>query len=138
MSEKNHQKKSFESKFKPRIQKAISETEHTVLTEKNRRVHKNQITGPIYTRPDERLTMKFQKSKRQQSESSIRRGARSTTSKHSRRNILGRFAPNPTGEEKETVQVNRDQPAGTTNTGIPPGELIHPQPLCELSRGRRI
>ena len=45
----------FESKFKPKIQKAISETGHTVLTEDNRREHKNQITGPIYTRPDEQI-----------------------------------------------------------------------------------
>ena len=46
--ERNHQKKSFESKYKPKLQKAISETEHTVLTETNRRVHKNQVTGPVY------------------------------------------------------------------------------------------
>ena len=68
--QKHHQKKSFESKFKPKIQKAISDTEHTVLTEKNRRVHKNQITGTdLYIQPDEQVTITFQKSRRPHSDS---------------------------------------------------------------------
>ena len=54
--------------------------------------------------------MKFQKSKRHQSESPNRRGARSVTPKHSRRNLLGRFTPNPTGETKRWYgyKNNRD------------------------------
>ena len=110
--ERNHQKKSFESKYKPKIQKAISETEHTVLTDKNRRVHKNQITGPIKIQPGEQLTMKFQKSSRPQSDSPRRRGERSITPKHQRRNALDRFTPNP-DEEMDTVTIT-EQPGAST------------------------
>ena len=56
--------KSFESKYKPKIQKAISETKDSVITEKNRRVHQNQITGRINIKPSEKLTMTFQNSRR--------------------------------------------------------------------------
>ena len=49
--ERNHNKKSFQSKFKPQWQKAVSETGHTVLTENNRRLHKNQVSNPINFQP---------------------------------------------------------------------------------------
>ena len=62
--EKNHQKRSFQSKFKNKIQKAISETKHTVLTDKIRRVHKNQISNPITVQDTEKQTLKFQSSRR--------------------------------------------------------------------------
>ena len=108
--ERNHQKKSFESKYKPKLQKAVSETKHTVLTEKNRRVHKNQITGPVQIQPGEKLTMTFQKSRRPQSESPRRR---STTPKHQRRNAQGRFTQNPTEQETETVEINQPGPGAS-------------------------
>ena len=116
--ERNHQKKSFESKYKPKLQKAISETEHTVLTEKNRRVHKNQITGPVKLQPGEELTMTFQKSRRRQSTSPRRRSA---TPKQQRRNAQGRFTHNTTEQEVETVEINQPEPGPGAST-----PMVHP------------
>ena len=110
--EKHHQKKSFDSKYKPKLQKAISETEHTVLTDKNRRVHKNQITGPVHIEPEEQITMTFQKARRTHSESPRRR---STTPRNQKRNALGRFTTDTettTGEKEQPVE--NEQPGAST------------------------
>ena len=119
--EKNHQKKSLESPYRPKLQKAISETKHTVLTEKNRRVHKNQITGPVYTQPGETTEMTFQKSRRHMSESP-RRGRRSTSPRKQKRNAFGQFTHNTEPEIETTTVV---QP-GSTTPAYEPSNLFMP------------
>ena len=45
--EKNYKKGSPESKFKNRTQTAISGTEHTVTTSKNKIIHRKLISNPL-------------------------------------------------------------------------------------------
>ena len=45
--EKNYKKGSMESKFKNRIQTAVSGTRHTVTTDKNKVIHRKLISNPL-------------------------------------------------------------------------------------------
>ena len=59
--EKNHKKGSFDSKFKNNIQTAISGTDHTVTTNKNKIQHRKLISNPLpfqqtITAPTKRIT----------------------------------------------------------------------------------
>ena len=104
MLKENIKGNHLRSKYKPKIQKSVSETEHTVITEKNRRVHKNQITGPVHIQPGEQLNYDISESTRRPHSKSPRR--RSTTPKHQRRNAQGKFTRNPTDNETEMVGTN--------------------------------
>ena len=45
--EKNYKKKSLYSKFKNKIQTAVSGTKHTVTTDKNKIIHRKLISNPL-------------------------------------------------------------------------------------------
>ena len=45
--EKNYKKGSLESKFKNKIQTAVSGTKHTIITDKNKILHRKLISNPL-------------------------------------------------------------------------------------------
>ena len=45
--EKNYKKDSLDSKFKNKIQTAVSGTKHTVTTDKNKMIHRKLISNPL-------------------------------------------------------------------------------------------
>ena len=141
--EKNHQKKSFQSKFKNKIQKAISETKHTVLTDKNRRVHKNQISNPITVQDTEKQTLKFQSSRRKSNAAtSVSPKRRPTPNNETgtpskwiqKRDEYGQFIGDWVEAEENKTQTSTPERAPTVNEMMSPGLFLNTTEEGEINQ----
>ena len=57
--EKNHDKKSLESRFQTKLQTAVIGTEHTVTTDTGKVIHRKFISGPIVFQKEKKAALKI-------------------------------------------------------------------------------